>query len=179
MKTVVALLAAVALCCAASASASFHATYWSLKDMKTAIRAVGYPHPHPKTLHCSDHHAMFKCSATYTRKPKKARFVIEGVGVGGWLCAGKTFAGCELLRHGFVTTNFVNSFGDLGKVADTASRSYLVNHGQSPYTVTHYCQQAEGSTSTWTCAFTVNNEPVTVTMTFTQARGGYVTAGSE
>lgn len=133
--------------------------------MKTAIRALDYPKPQSKKLICTEvdvavgpggQYSSFRCTATYSHH-RRSRFVIAGVGEGGWLCAGKTFAGCKLLRHGFVPTADVNTDGSIGAAADLASRGYLVDHDQFPYQPVHFCQQA--GASTWSCPFTVNNAP--------------------
>jgi hypothetical protein len=167
---------------ATAATAATQPTSWSLKDMKTAIRALGYPKPRAKRLTCTKfsaagpggQYSAFRCSATYP-KHRRARFVTEGVGEGGWLCGGKTLAGCKLLRHGFVTTAAVSADG-IAAAADLAARGYLFDHDQFPYQVVHFCVQV-GSTA-WSCAFTVNNAPLSVSLSFKKARGGYVISGT-
>lgn len=168
---------------ATAATAGSQPAYWSLKDMKTAIRALGYPKPHAKRLACTKfvaagpggQYSAFRCSATY-RKHRRARFVTEGVGEGGWICGGKAVAGCKLLRHGFVTSAAVTADGSIAAAADLAARGYLVDHDHFPYQVVHFCVQV-GSTA-WSCAFTVNNAPVSVSLSFKKAKGGYVISGT-
>lgn len=172
-------LVAAALVFTASAAASSPSTPWTTKDMKTAIRAIGYPRAHAKTLICHGQgtadtvgrFTSFRCVATYRRRPHRRVFYTAGQGEGGWLCAGKTLAGCVLLRHGFVTTSQVKTLPSLGAAADLAARGYMQNH-YGGYQVTHLCEAA--SSSTWSCPFS----QATVTITFRAVSGGYVTAGA-
>lgn len=167
---------------AGTAAAAGTPVAWTKKDMTTAIRAIGYPKPHAKKLACAGlgmrdtagRYTSFRCVATYTHHRRRV-FYTAGIGEGGWLCAGKTAAGCKLLRRGFVTTAEVAVQSSLGGVADTAARGYLVDHDMFPYQVVHFCQQ-DGSA--WSCPFTVNNQPVTVTISLAKAKGGYVVVGS-
>lgn len=168
-----ALTVAAAALLASTASASAPTVSWSVKDMKTAVRAIGYPKPHPKTLACKGQgtatanlYTSFRCTATYPRHVRK-RFVTAGRGEGGWLCAGKTMSACGLLRKGFITTATVTADGSLNAAADLAARGYLLNHGVQ-YTVIHFCQQT--GSSTWSCPF----QEATVTVTMKRATGGYV-----
>ena len=171
------------LICAAAVSASTATAAgpaWTPKDMKTAIHALGYPKPHPKKLSCKGLGAAsggrfdsFRCVATYRLHHRRV-FYTAGRGEGGWLCAGKTAAACGLLKRGFVTSADVARLQSMGAAADLAARGYLMNRGET-YTPVHFCQQAGGS---WVCPFTVNGTPVTVTITFKGAKGGFVLTGS-
>jgi len=171
-----AILAALVL--AGTAGAATPTTSWARKDIYSAVKAIGYPKPHPKKLGChgigvadsTGGHTAFRCTATYTHH-RRRMFVIGGIGEGGWLCAAKTLAGCKLLRKGFVTSAEVSADGSMGAAADLAARGYMVNHYGS-YQATGFCKQ-QGS-STWACGFTT----ATVTLTITRARGGYVIKGS-
>lgn len=166
------VFACTALMLAASTSAAGPNVPWSTKDMKTAIRAIAYPKPHPKKLACkgsgattSGEFASFRCVATY-RHHRHHRFSIEGQGEGGWLCAGKTLATCQLLRRGFLTSQAVNIQG-MGPSVDLAARGYMANK-YGAYQAKGFCKQT--TSSTWTCQFV----EATVTLTVKAARGGYV-----
>jgi hypothetical protein len=155
---------------------------WAKSKMLTALRALGYPKPHPLKLTCKDPPqgrdvgiASFACTATYKHHVRR-RFVAAGQGEGGWLCAGKTLAGCKLLRRGFVTTAAAAVYPSLSGAAQIAAEGYLADHDQFPYQVVHFCTQA--SASSWSCPFLVNNAPVTVTISLKKAKGGYVVSGS-
>jgi hypothetical protein len=168
---------------AAAATSGFQPYHWSLKDMRTAIRAVGYPTPHAKKLVCTEsgvpvgsggRYSSFRCTATYSQH--RSKFVVAGVGEGGWICGGRTFSGCKLLRHGFVTTGAVDAGGSMAAMADLASRGYLAVHDQLPYRPVRSCKKS--GSSTWSCAFTVNKARVTVSLSFKRASGGYVVGGT-
>jgi len=171
------LVAATCLVFAASASAGASVP-WTLKDMKTAVRGIGYPRAHAKKLSCRGQGSAttagtftsFRCVATYAHHRRRV-FYIAGDGEGGWLCAGKTATACGLLRHGFVTTSQVAADQSMGAAADLAARGYMQNHYGS-YQALHFCQAA--GSSTWSCPFA----QATVTITFKAATGGYVTTGS-
>ena len=171
MKTTLTLLIA-ALAFAASAAAAGPNVPWSTKDMKAAVHAIGYPKPHIKKLSCkgsgatsSGQFASFRCNATYPRHRHRV-FFIEGQGEGGWLCAGKTLAGCKVLRKGFVTMAAVNAEG-LPDAADLAARGYMTNR-YGGYQAQGFCKQK--AALSWSCPFV----EATVTLTLTSARGGYV-----
>lgn len=180
MKLALAFLAALIL--AASASAATTPTVaWSKKDIQAAARALSYPKPHPKKLSCrgrgdgsGGRYVSFRCVATY-RHHRQTRFLVGGIAVGGWLCAGK--AGCKPLRRGFVTTAAADMAGSLGAAADLASRGYLASHNQIPYQPVHFCEQT--GASVWACPFTIgDSERVTVTVRLKKAKGGYITSAS-
>lgn len=175
MKTTLVLAAALVLTGAAAASTVNPP--WTLKDIKTAVRAVGYPKPHPLRLGCkglgaattSGAYTSFRCTARY-RHHVRRRFFVEGKGEGGWLCAGKTLAGCKLLRRGFLTAATVGTQG-LAASVDIAARGYMMNHYGS-YQATGFCKQT--ASLSWSCPFV----EATVTLTLRKAKGGYVSVGS-
>lgn len=176
---IVALVATCSLALAASASASGPTVAWTRTDMTTALRAIGYPKPHPKKLACkgigpadaTGAHTSYRCVATY-KHHRHARFYAGGAAEGGWLCAAKTLAGCKFLRKGFVTTGALTADGSMGAAADLAARGYMQAH-YGTYTVTHFCEQT--SSSTFSCPFST----ATVTITFKQAKGGYITTAAQ
>lgn len=177
------MIACAALVFAASAEASTPTVAWTKKDMTTAIRGLGYPKPHPRKLTCKglgvpdtvNRYPEFRCVATY-RHHRHRRFYTAGRAQGGWLCAGKTVAGCRLLRRGFVTSLEIARLGSQAATAGESAKGYLINHDQFPYQVVHFCTLSDAST--YSCPFSVNDVPVTVTMTFRKASGGYVTSAS-
>jgi hypothetical protein len=180
VKVTLAVVAAAAVF-ASSAAAAGMPVPSTVKDMKTAVRGVAYPKPHPKKLSCKGQgpesgslFSAFRCVSTYKHHQRRV-FFIQGQDEGGWLCAGKTLAGCKLLRKGFVTTQEVNRLESLGAAADLAARGYLDNHGLT-YQPVHFCQQAG---TVWACPFTVNNTQVTVTVSLKKARGGYVISATD
>lgn len=173
-STVIGVLAVLIWSAAASAAPT---VAWTKKDMKTAVRAIGYPKPHPKKLACkgvgaadtTGRFSSFRCTATYKHHSHR-RFVIAGQGEGGWLCAGRTLMGCKLLRHGFVTT--AETADGLEGSAELAAVGYMQNrYGiTSPYR-TGLCTQA-GATA-WTCGYkTTDTSAVNVTITFKRVKGG-------
>ena len=174
MKTTLTLLAATLMFAASASAAAGPSVAWSKKDVTTAIRAIGYPKPHPVKLACAGigtgsdaYYDWFRCKATY-RPHHVRRFVVGGEGEGGWLCAGKTPVTCTLLRHGFVTS--------LAAAPDRAARGYLQDTGRFPYQVVHFCQQT--TSTTYSCPFTVDAASVKVTVSFKQVKGGYVTTAA-
>ena len=173
------IVALIAFASVATAAAVGPTVRWTVKDMKTAIRAIGYPKPHPRRLTCrglgadegTGRFTAFRCVATYRRRRV---FYAQGQGEGGWICAGSALATCKVLRKGFVTTATVSTQG-LAATADVAARGYLVDHDQFPYQVVHFCTQV--GTTAWSCPFIVNNAPVSVSLSIRQAKGGYVISG--
>lgn len=158
---------------AQAASASGTSSAWTTKDMTAAVRAVGYPKPHPVKLACKGvgpatgaAYDSFRCTATYRHHIRK-RFVIAGRGEGGWLCTGTTISACKTLKHGFVTTGQVATLKSLGAAADLAARGYMTNRFGG-YQAVHFCEQT-GET-TFSCPFVGE----TVTITMKAAKGGYV-----
>jgi hypothetical protein len=144
--------------------------------MKSAVRALGYPKQHMKKLACtgsgvtdSGLFSSFRCTATYTRH-RHSRFFIQGQGEGGWLCAGKTLAGCELLRRGFVTSGTVATQG-LNASVDLAARGYMSNRYGS-YQAKGFCTRT--GSLTWSCPFV----SATVALTLKKATGGYVSGAT-
>jgi hypothetical protein len=96
----------IALLSATIASAAGPVVSWTVKDMKAAVRALGYPKPHPTKLACRGHKGQFtsfRCVATYRhRAPRLLRAVASRWAAG---CApAETLTGCKLLRRGFVPT---------------------------------------------------------------------------
>ena len=160
------------------AGASSTPIAWTKKDMTTAVRALGYPKPHPKKLTCKGlgspdslgRYGAFHCVATYLRRPKHRSFYIEGRGEGGWLCAGARLATCKLLGRGFVTTAAISA-GGINAAADVAARGYMTNRYGS-YQPTGFCQTA--GTLKWTCGFTT----ATVALTMKTAKDGYLEAAT-
>lgn len=174
------VLLAASLFFAATATAAGPSVGWSKKDITTAMRGLGYPRPHPKKLTCSSitGSEAYKCVATYAHH-RRRRFVTGGVAQGGWLCAGKTLAACNTLRHGFVATDQLS-----GSTADAvhgaaviASRGYMKIRYQMPSP--NQSAPCTGSGATWTCSYYVTDtSTVAVTITLKTAKGGYVTAAS-
>jgi hypothetical protein len=129
------VIGVAALVFAATASAATPTGGWTKPDMKTAIRGLGYPKPHPKKLGCkAAGSTAFRCVATY-RHHRHRRFVIGGTGV--WLCTGKTLDGCNWLHHGFVTSTQLEQHyaGHLATAALFAARGYMAIKYGITYTV--------------------------------------------
>jgi len=166
---------AVALVAATSASAAGANMPWTKRDITAAVRAIGYPKQHAKTVACTGSgasmggFASFRCVAAYKHHRRRS-FYIEGQGEGGWLCAGATLAGCKLLGHGFITTSSVKVQG-LGASADLAARGYMTDKFGS-YQAQGFCKQT--TSSTWSCPFVGE----TVTLRLKKATGGYVTGAT-
>lgn len=172
----------IALLSATIASAAGPAVSWSVKDMKTAVRGLGYPKPHAKKLVCrglgtaaGGQFDSFRCVATYTHHKRRV-FYTAGRGEGGWLCAGKTATACGLLRHGFLTTAAASVYPSLAGAAGVSAEGWLADHGKSPFQVVHFCEAT--TPTTFSCPFTVNNVTVTVTIGLKKTTGGYVVSGS-
>lgn len=179
--TIVTVAAAVA---ASSVLAAGPSVPWTKKDMTTAIRAIGYPKPHPKKLACRGVGAIdsagrfvsFRCIATYSNHRRRVFYTAgQGLPESGWICAGPHPSPCKLLRKGFIPTAEANLQASQAGVAENVAKGYLVNHNLFPYQVTRFCEQ---SSSGWSCPFTVNAQPVTVTVNLKAAKGGYVTTAS-
>lgn len=172
-------LAAVLIFATSAASAAGPVVSWTTKDMKMAIRALGYPKAHPKKLACKGSGAevgnlSFRCVGVYRHHLRRV-FYTQGQGEGGWICAGKTLAGCKVLRRGFVTSQQVGLLGSHAAVAGQAARGYLQDRGQT-YIVTHFCT---ASGSSWSCPFVVDGAQVVVMVGLASARGGYVVSAVE
>lgn len=171
-------LVAALLFAVSSATAAGPNVPWTAKDMKTAIRAVGYPKPHPVKLACkglgtqdsSGRFAAFRCTATY-RHSIRRRFYIQGKGEGGWLCAGKTLTTCKVLPRGFVPSSQF-TYGVQG-AAEVASTGYMQNtYGIGAPSRTGPCTQS--TSSAWTCGYwSTDTTKVDVTVTVKPAKGGY------
>jgi hypothetical protein len=172
------VIGVAALVFAATASAATPTGGWTKPDMKTAIRGLGYPKPHPKKLGCrAAGSTAFRCVATY-RRHRHRRFVIGGTGV--WLCAGKTLDGCGWLRHGFVTNTQLEQHyaGHLATAALFAARGYMA----IKYGITYTTSAPGGGQTgpmTWTYSYyTSDTTTVLITITLKQARGGYVVSAA-
>jgi hypothetical protein len=157
---------------------------WTRADILAAVRALGYPSGLPRRLACtgmgaadtSGRYASFRCKATYGHH-RSRRFQIAGQGEGGWLCAGKTIAGCKLLRRGFVSRATVGSEG-FDAAANSAARGWMTNK-YGTYQVTHYCTASTStSSSSYTCDFHVSSAKITVALTFIVAKRGYLLTAS-
>lgn len=179
-----AIVAAVgALVFAGSAVASPANPSWTLTDMKAAVRAVGYPKPHPVKLGCkglgaatSAGYTLFRCTARYRHQVRR-RFFIEGQGEGGWLCAGKTLDGCTLLRRGFVTNAQVTHDGSVAFAAQLASRGYMANVYQAPQPyVGHGCPMKTAPIYSF-CYAGDNNTTIAVNITMRKVKTGYTFTG--
>jgi hypothetical protein len=179
-------LAAAGLLVATAAVAAGPTVPWHPKDMKTAIRALDYPLPHPRSLGCKGQghnvygrYDSWLCHATYTHRRSRA-FVMGGEGAGGWLCAGRTLKTCRVLRHGFATTFAVKDFGGLEKIAEIASPSYVQIHdGSDSATLVPDAGCTKSGTRTWSCQVETSTSRTTVTISFEKAEGGWITTGSE
>ena len=160
---------------------------WHPKDMEIAIRALGYPRPHPRTLSCKGQghntygrYASWKCHATYAHgKPRT--FVMGGEAAGGWLCGGKTLRSCRLLQHGFITNSWAQEeqqFGGFASVASLVSFTYLQSHDgiDDPVGTDTPCPQS--GTAAWSCSYNTPSGEITVTISFKKAKGGWITTGS-
>ena len=178
MKQTLCLAAIAGLAFAASASAATSSVGWTTQDMKTAVRGLGYPKPHPKKLACKTLGIdAFRCVATY-RHHRHTRFTVTGKGA--WLCATKTAASCGWLRRGFVTTRQIDQRygGTLAGAAQFAAKAYMsIKYG------INYLTTAPGGgqtgPTTWTFSYyTSNTSTVLVTIAAKQAKGGYVITGS-
>jgi hypothetical protein len=128
---------AVMLAATANAGVAAPPMSFSLKDMKAAIRALGYPRPHAKKLTCKGvtlsggvAYLSFKCVATYRNHPQR-RFVAAGRGEGGWICAGKRLSTCKVLSHGFVSTAYASNQAELGGAARFAAEGYIQKSTES------------------------------------------------
>lgn len=145
------------------------------RTMTTAIRAVGYPKPHPKTLTCKGATA-FQCKAVY-RHHRVKRFAATWQGQGGWICAGARVSTCKLLRHGFATTAQVTANTAQG-VAELAAVGYM----QNVYDVqipNRYGPCTQNATISWTCGYYVTDTSVAmVTVSLKNVRGGVLISGS-
>lgn len=148
---------------------------WSVKDMKAAVRALGYPKPHPTKLACRGT-TTFRCVATY-RHHRRRVFYAQWQSMGGWLCAGAKVSNCKLLRHGFIPT--ADTGGSLPGAAQFASRGYMAIHYNDPQPfVASPCPQT-GVPSTWTFCYKLDVGSVSVTITLKRVKTGYVTTASE
>lgn len=176
MKLLVIAAAVGTLVFAASASGAASDVSWTLRDMKTAIRGIGYPKPRPKTLTCQKAAVTaFRCSATY-KHHQRSRFYIQGTSLGGWLCAGKTVAGCKLLKHGFATNGQVSFYGSTAGVAELAARGVMqTRYGASSVVVVSPC--ASTGALSWSCSYGIAAGTVVVTILLKRAPGGYVLIG--
>lgn len=179
MKRTTVVAALILLLCSATVAAAASPTGgWTKKDMLTAIRGLGYPKPHPKKLGCkAAGPTAFKCVATY-RHHQHRRFVIGGTGV--WLCSGKTLAGCGWLRHGFVTNSQLASkySSELSAAGEFAARAYMAVKYGVDYTVVGPGGGQTGPMSWAYVYYTSDTTTITITITFKQAKGGYVVAAT-
>jgi hypothetical protein len=157
---------------------------WTRGNMIAAVRALGYPRGLARKLACtgmgaadtSGRYASFRCKATYTHH-RSRRFQIAGRGEGGWLCAGKTIAGCKLLRRGFVSKGMVTAEG-FDAAANSAARGWVTNK-YGTYQVTRYCTASTSTaSSSYTCDFHVSSGNITVALTFIVAKRGYLLTAS-
>jgi hypothetical protein len=153
----------------------------SKKYMTAAIRALGYPKPHPKTLACKGlgqgvdgSYSTFRCTATY--RGSRRRFVTQTKQVGGWLCAGKTLAGCKLLKRGFVAMPHTTDSNVFAGTASMAARGWMGNHYPIPLpNPNRQCPEAGGSGMKWTsCWYVSDTSYAAVTITLKGAKGGYL-----
>lgn len=166
---VVAMIALTFL--AGSAVAASRSTGWTKRerDMTTAVKALGYPKPHPKTLTCKGTTA-FRCKAVYRHHTVK-RFAATWQGEGGWICAGTKVSTCKLLRHGYAT-------GQAAAVAELAAQGWFENKYKIPQPfVSSPCTQT--GTLTWQCGWYVTDtSAATVTLVLKAVKGGYLTSAS-
>lgn len=152
---------------AAGASAS-----WTVKDMKAAVRALGYPKPHPTKLACRGK-TMYRCVATY--RHGRRVFYAQWQSMGGWLCAGKKASICTLLRHGFVPT--ADTGGSLPGAAQFAARGYMTIHYNDPQPVVSSPCPQSSAPSTWTFCYKLDVGSISVNITLKRVKTGYVTTG--
>lgn len=143
------------------------------KVMASGLKAIRYPVAHPKRVTCrgiggavSGRYSTFRCAAVWRRHRVK-RFYTRELAVGGWLCAGKTLAGCTMLKHGFYPAYLAVDQG----WQPVAVRGWLeAKTGTVPGSVS-----CTGSVSPMTC--TAGSS--TVTYSFSAASGGYVETATE
>ena len=166
MKIIAISVLFVALAGTAAASAG-SVQPWTRHNMTAAVRAVGYPKPHPRKLSCRKAGAGFNCVAVYRRK---RRFYIQGAALGGWLCAGTRPSTCRILRHGFAAGP---TSGDPHGAADLAAQGYMGWKYNDPVPVVKAPCVTTGQL-VWTCQYAGESAPVTVTVRLKVAKGGWV-----
>jgi hypothetical protein len=184
---VVVLMGALVVGVVASSSSAGTPVRWTQKNMLSALRAIGYPKPHPKKLTCkarivpaptnlSVKIQVFFCTATY-RHGHRLKAVVAGDGEGGWICAGKTLGFCRVLSHGFVTTSQVGPSHDLQAAAARAGLGYMdVRHNTPNAGVVDPC--ATTAAMTYSCVYSGPQSNITVTLVFKKAKGGYLVSGT-
>ena len=159
--------------------------------MQTALRAIGYPKPHPKKLTCKGRIVpaptnlsvkiqVFICKATY-RHGHHSKFMAAGDGVGGWICAGRDLRTlyCRVLKQGFVTTRQVGPSKDLQPSAARAGLGYMDVRGHNTPNAVVVDPCTATATMAYTCVYkSAQGSNITVTISFKTAKGGYLVTGT-
>jgi hypothetical protein len=154
--------------------------------MKTMLRNVHYPRAHLRRLSCTGlgassngRYGSFRCVARWRPHGRKV-FYAAGAGVGGWLCAGTSVAGCKVLELGYAARARPDAtpYG----VAKVAAQGYLQNHFHrldAPSPTIRPCRQT--ATNVWTCDYQLTGppaKPVAISITLTPMTGGWLLAGA-
>ena len=163
-RWVAVVVAALVLVSSAAASPS--------RDMATALRALHYPKPGALKMGCRGA-TVFRCKATY-RHHRVRRFQAKWAAMGGFICAGKTIAGCNILRHGFLSPTVVGT--DPRGAAQQTARGYMTLHYQAPDPyIAPGCVQST-QPSTWSfCYWISDTAKINITVHLAKVKAGYVT----
>lgn len=145
---------------------------WTARNMATAAKALGYPKPHARRVTCRGK-TTFRCVATYRRRRV---FYAAWMGYSsGWLCAGKTRSSCVMQRRGFIPTAAASS---LSRAAELAARGYMAFKYDTPDPYV-YAPCTKAGFTAYQCGYKwTNNQVITVTVSFKQAKGGYTMTAS-
>lgn len=171
------VIGASALVFAASASAA--GTAWTRKDMTAALKALGYPKPHPVRLACQGASTQVsltswspvRCVATY-RHHRRRVVSAQWRGGGGWICAGAKPATCKILRRGFVPGDIAG--GQPDGAAALAAVGYMANHydAPQPYRYSGTCPAA--TPPAYSRCYALDTGGVEVVVTIKPVKVGYV-----
>jgi hypothetical protein len=145
---------------------------WTARSMARALKGLGYPKPHPKTLSClatvGATHDIFTCTATYGSQRKM--FYASG-DYGGFVCVGRYPESCTTLKHGFIRSKTGVS---------AAAKGWMALHDGDPQPPRARGTCAQSSKPlTWSFCYKLKSGGnVDVSVTIKRTVGGYITSVS-
>ena len=163
----------------------FHGVAYTPSAMKTMLKAVRYPRAPLRNLSCTGlgsgsngRYMSFRCVARWRPHGRKV-FYAAGAGVGGWVCVGKSVAGCKVLEQGFAPK--IGAQSTPYDAAKLAAQGYLQNHFHRLDAASariRPCNQT--ATNVWVCDYQISGPPeppVAIRITVTPVAGGWVLTG--
>lgn len=164
----------------------FQGVSYTPSAMKAMLKAVHYPRARERKLSCTGlgpssngRYGSFRCVAHWRPHGRKV-FYAAGAGVGGWLCAGTSVAGCKVLELGYAAKT--GPAATPYDVAKLAAQGYLQNHFHridAPSPMIRPCRQT--AANAWACDYQLSGPPapsVAIRITLTPVAGGWVLTGA-